>query len=137
MPTTPSTPTPSPPAKHRALSFTKLAVSTSIGIHPKERQQPQRVLIDLTLTLDPDREPTGDDIAATLDYDRVRHGIIAIAQQQHYDLQETLARHLLDYCLTLPQVIGARVVTAKPDAYDDCDSVSYCLAAGDIPGVSH
>lgn len=120
------------PASSRGIIFTQLAVEASLGIHPHEKQRLQRVVIDLVLALDPKSEPRSDTIAATLDYDGVRQGILAIAQKQHYDLQETLARRILDYVMALSQVIGAKVVISKPDAYGDCEAVSYYLVAGAI-----
>lgn len=119
-------------ANTRGIVFTKLAVEASLGIHPHEKQHPQRVLIDLVLALDPKTEPTSDTITATLDYDVVRQGILAVTRHQHYDLQETLARRILDYVLPLSHVVGAKVMICKPDAYGDCEAVAYYLTAGKI-----
>ena len=122
----------STPATARRLTITNLAVQCAIGIHPHEREKPQGVLITVTIGLDAATEPVSDNISDTLDYDRVRTDIIAIASQRHYDLQETLARHLADHIMSLPHVIGVAVTTVKPNAYADCQGVAYRLVVGDM-----
>lgn len=100
----------------------------SIGFYAHERAAPQPVVIDAELVLDTGTEPINDDVDTTLDYDRIRDTIKAIAQSQHFDLQETLARKLFDALHELPGVTAVRVKTAKPDAYDDCRQIAYQLS---------
>ena len=102
--------------------------SCSIGIYDHERAAPQRVVIDAELELDADLEPVTDAVDTTLDYDMIRDSIREIVQSRHFDLQETLARALFDALSKLPDVIGVRLRTAKPDAYDDCETIAYQLS---------
>ena len=122
----------SAPATSRCLTITNLAVHCAIGIHPHEREKPQGVRISVSIGLDAATEPVSDNISDTLDYDKVRTDIIAIASDRHYDLQETLARHLADHIMSLPHVIGVAITTVKPKAYADCDGVAYRLVVGDM-----
>ncbi len=118
----------------RALMFSGLEVMASIGFHAHEKTARQRVRIDVKLVLDARGAPAYDDVAECLDYDVVRQGIMALATAQHYNLQEILARRIADYVLDFDEVIAAEITTAKPDAYPDCDAVSYHLAVGrDVP----
>ena len=103
----------------------------SIGLHDFERQAKQRVLIDVEVSLDPAEEPSSDHVDDTLDYDLIREGVIAIATDRHHELQETLARRILDHIIAMRHVIGVTVKTSKPDVYPDCNSVSYRISAGD------
>ena len=100
----------------------------SIGIYDYERAAPQRIIIDAELCLHATTEPLDDQIESTLNYDIIRETILEIVSAQHYDLQETLARKLLDALLLLDGVQSLRVRTSKPDAYDDCETIAYQLS---------
>ena len=117
-------------ASERKAIFSEIEAMCSIGIHEHERANPQRVLITVELTLDAAKEPCSDQVDATLDFDAVRDAVAKIVAAAHYDLQETLARRLVDQMLTLRDVTGVIVTTSKPEAYPDCRAVSYRLAAG-------
>ena len=106
-----------------------LEVMVRIGIYDAERLAPQRVIIDVELVLDADAAPQSDDVNETLNYDLIRNTVMDIAGRQHFDLQETLARALFDNLAKLPDVTGLRVRTAKPDAYDDCDTIAYQISS--------
>ena len=99
-----------------------------IGIYDHERAAPQRVLIDAELVMAPETEPHSDDVGDALNYDLIRDTILHIVQSRHFDLQETLARALFDAVRDLEGVIGLRIRTAKPDAYDDCRQIAYQLS---------
>ena len=115
----------------RSVILSEISVQCSIGLHDFERQAKQRVLIDVEVSLDPAEEPSSDHVDDTLDYDLIREGVIAIATDRHHDLQETLARRILDHIIAMRHVIGVTVKTSKPDVYPDCKSVSYRISAGD------
>ncbi|NBQ82288.1 MAG: dihydroneopterin aldolase [Betaproteobacteria bacterium] len=64
-----------------------------------------------------------DDVQDTLDYDKLREGIGALATSRHFNLQESLIDDVLDFCLKLGSVRAASVRTEKPDVYPDCKTV--------------
>ena len=105
-----------------------LETQASIGIYDYERVAPQRIIIDAELCLDASTEPQDDQIESTLNYDIIRETILNIVSAKHYDLQETLARKLFDSLQLLNGVRSARVRTSKPDAYNDCEMISYQLS---------
>jgi dihydroneopterin aldolase len=115
--------------KDRRFLLEGLDVMVRIGIYDAERLAPQRVIIDVELVLDADAAPQSDDVNETLNYDLIRNTVMDIAGRQHFDLQETLARALFDNLAKLPDVTGLRVRTAKPDAYDDCDTIAYQISS--------
>ena len=115
--------------KDRRFLLEGLDVMVRIGIYDAERLAPQRVIIDVELVLDADAAPQSDDVNETLNYDLIRNTEMDIAGRQHFDLQETLARALFDNLAKLPDVTGLRVRTAKPDAYDDCDTIAYQISS--------
>ena len=112
----------------RSVFLCEVEVICSIGLHDFERAEKQRVLIDVEVRLDPDNEPTADTVADTLDYDQVREAVITLAEAQHYDLQETLARRIFDRISAMKDVVGVAVTTQKPDVYPNCKTVAYRLS---------
>ena len=105
-----------------------IEVTCSIGIHPFEREKPQRILIDLDVHLEPDNEPSSDEISEALDYDTVRRAVLDLSKSRHFDLQETLARQIFDLVSQMPTVIGVSVRTCKPDVYTDIREAAYTLS---------
>jgi dihydroneopterin aldolase len=120
------------PITRRSVIMCEIEVLCSIGLHDFEKQARQRVLIDLEVALDPAREPSSDQVEDTLDYDVIREGVIRIASERHHDLQETLARRILDFTMSLKDVVGVTVTTSKPDVYPDCRAVSYRISSGQM-----
>ena len=105
-----------------------METQASIGIYDYERAAPQRIIIDAELCLYATTEPLDDQIESTLNYDIIRETILGIVSAQHYDLQETLARKLFDALHLLNGVHSVRVRSSKPDAYNDCEMISYQLS---------
>ncbi|NBR41273.1 MAG: dihydroneopterin aldolase [Alphaproteobacteria bacterium] len=120
------------PITRRSVIMSEIEVLCSIGLHDFEKQARQRVLIDLEVALDPAREPSSDQVEDTLDYDVIRESVIRIASERHHDLQETLARRILDFTMSLKDVVGVTVTTSKPDVYLDCRAVSYRISSGQM-----
>ena len=108
---------------YRTIFFNAMQLEMYIGINENEQGQTQPVLVDVVLFLDAENTVQSDDISEVLDYDLVRKDIQALAEQGHIGLQETLIERIMACCLRHEQVLGARVRTAKPDAYEHCASV--------------
>ncbi|WP_298264864.1 dihydroneopterin aldolase [Acidocella sp.] len=115
------------PIFEATLILRGFAVQASIGIHDFERAAPQRLLIDIELTLDDAAPPDADVIGHVLDYDFLRQETTALLARRHYDLQETLCHDIAAFCLARPQVRAVMVYSRKPDVYPDCESVGYRL----------
>ena len=103
-----------------------LEVMIRLGIHPHEAE-PQRVMVSVEMTVDYP-EPLGEDsIDRVLDYDFVREGILALAGERRFALQETLCETIAALCLADPRVVRTRVRSTKLDIYPDarvgCDIV--------------
>ncbi|KQS01485.1 dihydroneopterin aldolase [Sphingomonas sp. Leaf357] len=95
-----------------------LAVMIRLGIHPYE-VEPQRVIIWVEMTVDYP-EPLGQDaIEQVLDYDFVREGILGLAAERRFALQETLCETIAALCLADTRVRQVRVRTMKADVYPD------------------
>ena len=108
----------------RRLFLRDYAIWINIGVHDFEKKGEQRVRINVDLYVPLALStPKADKLAEVLDYDFIRRTVMARVAQGHIPLQETLADDLLQLMLAHPQVRAARVSTAKPDVYPDCDAV--------------
>ena len=104
----------------RRIFIRDFRLKVSIGIHDFEKEGPQTVVVNVDLLLEPSAKAHDDRIANVLNYDTVHDGITALAGSRHFNLQETLVDAILEFCLSQPGVVEARVSTEKPDVYKDC-----------------
>ena len=96
----------------------RLTVMIRLGIYAHE-VEPQRVTISVEMTVDYPA-PLGEDaIEQVLDYDFVREGILALAAERRFALQETLCETIAALCLSDARVKKVRVQTMKTDIYPD------------------
>ena len=108
----------------RRLFLRDYEVWINIGVHDFEKKGEQRVLINVDLFVPlAHSTPRADKLAEVLDYDFIRRSIAERVKQGHIHLQETLVDDVLELMLVHPNVKAARVSTAKPDVYPDCEAV--------------
>ena len=108
----------------RRLFLRDYEVRINIGVHDFEKQGEQRVLTNVDLYVPLARSPPhSDSLAEVVDYDFIRRTVLQRVSRGHIHLQETLADDVLALVLAHPRVRAARVSTAKPDVYPDCDAV--------------
>ncbi len=108
----------------RRLFLRNYEVWINIGVHDFEKRGEQRVLINVDLYVPLALStPKADELDEVVDYDFIRRTIALRVQQGHIHLQETLVDDVLGLMLAHPRVKAARVSTAKPDVYPDCEAV--------------
>ncbi|HYD75973.1 dihydroneopterin aldolase [Ramlibacter sp.] len=106
----------------RRIFLRGLQVEAVIGVHEFEKDQAQRVLVDVDLYVSP-ASPARDSIDEVVDYDFVRDLVLERVARGPIALQETLCDDILRAVLSHPEVQAARVSTRKPDVYPDCEAV--------------
>ena len=108
----------------RRLFLRNYEVHINIGVHDFEKTGEQRVLFNVELYIPLDvSTPQADELDEVVDYDFIRSAIRDRVQRGHIHLQETLCDDMLRTMLAHPKVQAARVSTAKPDVYPDCEAV--------------
>jgi len=108
----------------RRLFLRNYEVNINIGVHDFEKTAEQRVLINVDLYIPLALStPEHDELDEVVDYDFIRRSISERVSRGHIHLQETLCDDLLATMLQHPKVQAARVSTAKPDVYPDCEAV--------------
>jgi len=115
-------------AIRKTIIVRDLELLLSIGVHDHEKIAPQRVLVSVEATLDGTQDES-DLLEGTLDYDSIRNFAKQFELGEHSELQETVARRILDFVLSNPGVMRAVVETAKPDIFDDCAFVGVRMEA--------
>lgn len=108
----------------RRLFLRNYEVLINIGVHEFEKKGEQRVLINVDLFIPLSLStPKGDSLDEVVDYDFIRGTIAKRMAEGHIHLQETLCDDVITAMLAHPKVRAARVSTAKPDVYPDCEAV--------------
>jgi 7,8-dihydroneopterin aldolase/epimerase/oxygenase len=108
----------------RKITLKNYVLPMNIGVHDFEKLAAQRVIINVELYVSlTSTTPQQDELNEVLDYDFIRETLKTIVAQGHIQLQETLCDNFMTALLDNPLVRAARVSSAKPDVYPDCDSV--------------
>ena len=106
------------PAGLYEMFLENVVLPCRIGVFDHERDEPQRVRIDLLLQVRQDGAQFSDDIGAVLSYDDLLSGLKRVLLDEHTNLVEMLAEKIARLCLAHDQVQSARVSVAKLDIYD-------------------
>ena len=100
----------------------------SIGVHPHEKKQKQRVIINLEMSLEYPHSGFSDAIYRKVAcYETLINEIKTIIAQGHIILVETFAEKIADLSLLDKRVLDVRVNVEKIDVFDDCDSVGATI----------
>jgi len=101
-----------------------LELVCTIGVTERERQNKQRVIVNLQLGVDFFDVGTTDSIADTVDYRSVARRVVEIGEKSSFQLVETLATHLSRAVLSeFPRIHQVRIEVWKPGALTAAKSV--------------
>jgi len=84
------------------------------GVHEEERKLGQRFTVDLELVLDLREAGRRDDLAASVDYERVHALVVEIGTREQFRLLEALATRIASAILEQFPVQQVRVRATKP-----------------------
>lgn len=101
-----------------------LKVNTIIGVHAWEKSQTQPLLFDIELFTTIISAAQTDQLADTVDYAKVSQDIIKLAQQETFELIETLAEQVCEHVLQHYKGVQAiQLKLAKPHAVAEAKQV--------------
>ena len=100
-----------------------LEIKATLGIYEHEKLSPQRVIINIDLSVKERGEPLEDDISNVVSYEKVVDLIKEIVGNGHVHLVETLAEMIAARCLENDWITGVRVRVEKPDIIPEARSV--------------
>ncbi len=101
-----------------------LVVDTFIGVYDFEKDNKQRVRLNLDLAVfEGDVSSVADDIQNVVCYEKISNEVRAVCDNGHTNLVETLAEEIAIVCLSHGQVRSVRVRVEKLDVFADAASV--------------
>ena len=100
-----------------------LELMALIGIYEHEKRDPQRVIVNIDLSVKEGEGPKDDDISHVVSYEIVVKKVEAIIAEGHTNLVETLCEKIAASCLRDKRVVAARVRVEKPDIIPNARSV--------------
>lgn len=100
-----------------------LELMALIGIYDHEKVDPQRIIVNIDLSVQEGDGPQGDDIGHVVSYEIVVKKVEQIIADGHINLVETLCEKIAAACLRDRRVVAARVRVEKPDIIKNARSV--------------
>ena len=100
-----------------------LELMAPIGIYDVEKASPQRIIVNIDLSVSEGAGHKADDISHVVSYEIVVKKVEAIIAEGHINLVETLCEKIAASCLTDKRVMAARVRVEKPDIVPNARSV--------------
>jgi 7,8-dihydroneopterin aldolase/epimerase/oxygenase len=100
-----------------------LEVMATIGIYDHEKVTPQRIIVNIDLSVRETEGPMEDEISHVVSYEIIVRKVESIIAEGHVNLVETLCEKFATACLRDKRVVGARVRIEKPDIIPNARSV--------------
>jgi 7,8-dihydroneopterin aldolase/epimerase/oxygenase len=117
-------------ARVRHVFVRDLDLMALIGIYDHEKVKPQRIVVNVDLSVQEVAGPMSDEIDHVVSYEIVVKKIEAIVAAGHVNLVETLAEKFAEACLRDRRVLAARVRIEKPDIIPNARSVGVEIERG-------
>ena len=108
------------------LELNGIDVDCIIGERPDERTRPQRLRVDVVLTID-DRVVETDELADTVDYAALTEEIRAALVDAKCKMIERAAKVVVDLCLADEKVSAAKVRVVKSGAIPHLESAAAVI----------
>lgn len=109
-----------------SLHIKGLAVNTHIGVHAWEQQILQRLLIDITIPAD--FGSCEDNIAKTIDYDRLCQLVTNYIESNSFQLIETVAARVADLVKIEFNIQQINVSVSKPHAIKNAANIEVNIS---------
>ena len=100
-----------------------LEIMALIGIYDHEKVKPQRIIVNIDLSVHEADGPITDEISHVVSYEIIAKKVEAIVAEGHVNLVETLVEKFAEACLRDKRVEAARVRIEKPDIIANARSV--------------
>jgi dihydroneopterin aldolase len=98
------------------ISLTGITAFGHHGVFDFEREQGQRLVVDVSCTLDLSSAATADDLGQTIDYGALAQAVAADIERDPLNLIEALADRIAVTCLRYDAVQCVEVTVHKPQA---------------------
>ena len=113
--------------RKRKIFINNFELMASVGAYEVEKEQKQKIIIDLEIYLTNDSETKTDELNQTQDYSQFRTLVKDIIDSRHFQLLEILTDKIYEEIIKNQFVLGVKVKITKPDIFYDCE-VAYQLS---------
>jgi dihydroneopterin aldolase len=113
--------------RKRKIFINNFELMASVGVYEVEKEQKQKIIIDLEIYLTNDSETKTDELNQTQDYSQFRTLVKDIINSRHFQLLEILTDKIYKEIIKNEFVLGVKVKITKPDIFYDCE-VAYQLS---------
>ena len=113
--------------RKRKIFINNFELMASVGAYEVEKEQKQKIIIDLEIYLTNDSETKKDELNQTQDYSQFRTLVKDIINSRHFQLLEILTDKIYEEIIKNEFVLGVKVKITKPDIFYDCE-VAYQLS---------
>lgn len=107
------------------LHIEGLTVNTQIGVHAWEQQITQPLLIDISLPIEV--SDCADDLAKTIDYDKLCRLVSTYVESRSFRLIETVANQVADLIKQEFAINQLSVTVSKPQAIKNAANVKITV----------
>ena len=114
--------------RKRKIFLNNLVLMASIGVYEEEKNNKQKIIVNIEILLSNATEPQSDNLEETQDYSQFRKCVVDIVESQHFDLLEILTKKVHADISSNKFVIGVRVNISKPDIFENCE-VAYEISS--------
>ncbi len=104
-----------------------LEIDCIIGVFDWEREQKQKVVVDLDMEVDIRPAARDDDLAKAVDWKEVTKSLLAFVGDSSFELVETLAERVAELVVTRFEVPRVRVRIEKPGAVRYSSTVGVAI----------
>jgi dihydroneopterin aldolase len=115
------------------LFIENLRLDCTVGVTAEERRRPQKVLVDVTLTLDLSRAAASKAIGDTVDYREAKRQFSEFVSNGEFVLLESLAEGIASLALDKFEVERV-VVRVRKEKYSVEPSIGIEIERGRVPG---
>ena len=110
------------------ISIVDLEITCIIGIHPRERDEEQNILLDIYLDVDFGNSTFIDDINSTIDYTIIAELATELAISKKYKLIESFCIDLNNLFLNKFKIIQkSKITIKKPNALPKAKYAAYSM----------
>lgn len=102
-----------------------LELDMYIGIYDHEKENKQRVIVNLDIEVKKQDYKDVDDYSMVFCYETIINEIQDLAAQGHINLVETFAQKITELCLAKSLTKSVRVNVQKPDIIDKTTGVGF------------
>lgn len=113
----------------------KLEVFTTIGVYEWEKEIIQRLVFDLKMAHDNHPSAMTDDITKALDYSSVAKAVTDFAQNNTFELVETMAEQVAELLMTQFSIPWLSLKLSKPGAVANAANVGVYIERGQHSGM--